>query len=233
MGQVMYLDAFAGAAGDMILGALVDAGLPETELRHALGSLGVGHELVVERVQRAASAPFIFGWQARTTRLATGTRTCTRITMARSRTSTTRTIMTTNTITTIVIDHSVASVGHTHRSLAVIEGDIARSSLSAAAKERAVAMFQRLAEAEAAIHGMPIEPVHLHEVGALDSIIDIVGVRVRARVVGHRGRRVLAAQRRRRHGAHGARRVPGAGAGHGAAARRRAGLQRRGPDASW
>ncbi len=50
------------------------------------------------------------------------------------------------------------------------------SALSPEGRERAKAMFQRLGEAEAAIHQMPVEKVHLHEVGALDSIIDIVGV---------------------------------------------------------
>ncbi len=55
------------------------------------------------------------------------------------------------------------------------------SSLTPAGKDRAKALFARLGDAEAAIHGTPLDKVHLHEVGALDSIIDIVGDRVRAR----------------------------------------------------
>ena len=53
MPRVMYFDCFSGAAGDMVLGALLDAGLPLEALRQALGSLGVGHELRVTRVLRA------------------------------------------------------------------------------------------------------------------------------------------------------------------------------------
>ena len=65
---------------------------------------------------------------------------------------------------------------HTHRHLSAIFGLIDKSALSAAGRDRAKAMFQRLAEVEAGIHQMPVEKVHLHEVGALDSIIDIVGI---------------------------------------------------------
>ena len=64
---------------------------------------------------------------------------------------------------------------HPHRSLPEIFALIDRSALSLAGRDRAKALFRRLAEAEAAIHQMPVEQVHLHEVGALDSIIDIVG----------------------------------------------------------
>ena len=62
-----------------------------------------------------------------------------------------------------------------HRSVAEIAGLIAASSLSSAGKARATRLFQRLGEAEAAIHGVGIEDVHLHEVGAVDSIVDICG----------------------------------------------------------
>jgi uncharacterized protein (TIGR00299 family) protein len=68
-----------------------------------------------------------------------------------------------------------AHSAHHHHSLAEIRGLIARSSLSREGQDRAVHLFERLAEAEAFIHQMPLERIHLHEVGALDSIIDIVG----------------------------------------------------------
>jgi uncharacterized protein (TIGR00299 family) protein len=64
---------------------------------------------------------------------------------------------------------------HPHRSLPEIFELIEGSALSPAGRDRARQLFQRLAEAEAAIHQMRVDQVHLHEVGALDSIIDIVG----------------------------------------------------------
>ncbi|MEO5820178.1 MAG: nickel pincer cofactor biosynthesis protein LarC [Vicinamibacteraceae bacterium] len=65
--------------------------------------------------------------------------------------------------------------GHPHRHIAQIERLIAQSALAPASRERAIALIRRLAAIEADIHQMPIEDVHLHEVGALDSIVDIVG----------------------------------------------------------
>lgn len=162
MARVMYLDCFSGAAGDMLLAALIDAGLPVDELQRALGSLGVGHELEVTRVMRAGIAA-----------------------------------------THVAVRHQHGNDGHhqhdhhhhhhhhhhdhgrnehaphhrdhSHRTLAEIAGLIEQSALSAAGKARAKALFRRIGEAEAAIHNMPLEQVHLHEVGALDSIIDIAG----------------------------------------------------------
>jgi uncharacterized protein (TIGR00299 family) protein len=64
----------------------------------------------------------------------------------------------------------------THRHLADVQAIIGRSGLAPAVQERSLRVFARLAEAEGQVHGIPAEQVHFHEVGALDAIVDIVGV---------------------------------------------------------
>src|ERR1700678_2850688 len=67
------------------------------------------------------------------------------------------------------------SEGHHHRGLSIILGRIDKAGLAPRAAERARRVFTRLAEAEARVHNVPVEEVHFHEVGAVDSIVDIVG----------------------------------------------------------
>jgi uncharacterized protein (TIGR00299 family) protein len=67
---------------------------------------------------------------------------------------------------------------HTHRHYSEIDTMIAVSGLTGSVKERARAIFRRLAEAEAKVHGVAVEEVHFHEVGAVDSIVDIVGTAI-------------------------------------------------------
>ena len=164
--NILYFDCFSGASGDMILGALLDAGLPLEDLRAALGSLALGDvKLEVERVDRS-------GIGATNFRVFTG-------------------------------DHGHQhdeghghdhhhhdhdhdpahdhSHGHTHdpgphhRGLSEICTMVDGSALSPTAKDRAKHLFTRLATVEAEIHQQPVEEIHLHEVGAVDSIIDIAG----------------------------------------------------------
>jgi uncharacterized protein (TIGR00299 family) protein len=155
--RILYFDCFSGASGDMILGALIDAGVPLDDVRGALGSLAIAPDAVwTERVQRAGIAATKFQVRGE------------------------------------VAASASAAGAHAHphpdrhgdqddqaavrpRSLAEIACLIERSALSVAGKARAVALFRRLGEVEAGIHGTTLDAVHLHEVGALDSIVDIVG----------------------------------------------------------
>src|SRR6266508_3815051 len=73
---------------------------------------------------------------------------------------------------------------HTHRHLSHILKMIDASSIPPRAKETASAVFRRLGEAEAAVHQTPVEKVHFHEVGAVDSIVDIVGTCVALELLG-------------------------------------------------
>jgi uncharacterized protein (TIGR00299 family) protein len=164
--KTLYFDCFSGASGDMVLGALIDAGVRLDEVTRALGSLAISPDAVwTERVTRAGI---------------TATKFCVRGEQA-------------------PIDHAHDHErgphhhhdehdrrrGHTHareekhhhvhRTLADIYGLIDGSALSPRGKERAKELFAALGQAESEIHGTPLDQVHLHEVGALDSIIDIVG----------------------------------------------------------
>jgi uncharacterized protein (TIGR00299 family) protein len=138
----------------MALGALLDAGLPLDDLRGALGSLALGEAHVhAKKVLRAGLSSTKFTVHEH------GHDDEHRHDHQHSQ------------------DHQhPQDHDRGHRSLPEIFGLIDQAALSARARERAKAMFQRLAEAEASIHQMPVDRVHLHEVGALDSIIDIVGI---------------------------------------------------------
>ena len=130
----------------MILGALLDAGLPLDDLRRALGSLAIDRETVwTERVTRAGVSATKFHVRGEEPPLHHAD------------------------------DHEPGHRHAAHRTLAEILVLIDGSALSQPAKKRAKEIFGQLAEAEAAVHETPIEKVHLHEVGALDSIIDVVG----------------------------------------------------------
>jgi hypothetical protein len=69
----------------------------------------------------------------------------------------------------------ITQESHTHRSLSTIEAILQKSHLAPPVRDRAIAIFRKLGEAEAAVHDVPIEKIHFHEVGAVDAIVDIVG----------------------------------------------------------
>ncbi|HEV2388477.1 MAG TPA: nickel pincer cofactor biosynthesis protein LarC [Candidatus Acidoferrales bacterium] len=130
--KAAYFDCFSGISGDMVLGALVDAGVELERLEAELRRLPLeGWKISAEKVRRGA---------------VTGTK-----------------------VNVQTHEH------HPHRSLAEILNLIEQAGLEARAGARARAIFQRLGEAEAKVHGISVDRVHFHEVGAVDAIIDIVG----------------------------------------------------------
>ncbi len=80
--------------------------------------------------------------------------------------------------------HTRDNRSHEHRGFRDIEQLIAASGLSTAVKEKAIAVFRNLGEAEAHVHGTSLEAIHFHEVGAVDSIVDICGAVVALELLG-------------------------------------------------
>jgi uncharacterized protein (TIGR00299 family) protein len=130
--RALYFDCFSGAAGDMILGALIGAGASEDEVRRALEALSLS------------------GWDLR---IGATTRSGVRATRA----------------------EVTVAPGPEARSYVDIKTTIERAPLADGVKHRALETFRLLAEAEGRVHGARVEDVHLHEAGALDAIVDIVG----------------------------------------------------------
>ncbi len=130
--RIAYFDPFSGASGDMILGALLDAGLAENALRSDLGKIDLpGYAMTVGRDERKS---------------VTGTR--------------------------VVV---TPAADQPHRFWSDIRTLITDSALDRPVRDAALAIFARLAEAEAGVHGTMPDEVHFHEVGGVDAIVDICG----------------------------------------------------------
>ena len=132
--NVAHFDCFSGISGDMVLGAVLDAGVSVEAIRRALDSLGLPITLEVERVKRCGFAA------------------------------------TKATVT--------APDQEDYRFLPDIEALLAKATLTPKQRNLATLIFRNIASAEAAAHGMSVDRVHFHEVGALDSIADVVGAAV-------------------------------------------------------
>lgn len=140
--RIAFFDCFSGVSGDMVLSAMVDAGLEVEALRSELAKLHLaGWRLEADRVARQGLA----GTHVRVT----------------------------------LEDRDPPS-----RRLPDIEEMIGSSGLTTNVQERAVSIFRALAEAEATVHGVGIEEVHFHEVGAIDALIDIVGASIGLELLG-------------------------------------------------
>jgi uncharacterized protein (TIGR00299 family) protein len=137
---ICYIDAFSGVAGDMLTGALADAGADRDQISRALDGFALGATVEWNRVQRRGVSATKFR----------------------------------------VITHDPQK----HRHLSGILKMIDTAGLPSGVKSRASHIFEVLGEAEAAVHGIDIEKVHFHEVGAADSISDIVGTCVALDLLG-------------------------------------------------
>lgn len=138
--RVAHFDCFSGISGDMVLGAVIDAGVPVEAIRTALDSLQLPLKLEVERVKRCGFA-------------------ATKATVE-------------------------AADQEDYRFLPDVEAILAKGALTPKQRELATTIFRKVAVAESTVHGMPLERVHFHEVGALDSIADIVGAAVGLELLG-------------------------------------------------
>lgn len=187
--RIAYLDCFAGIAGDMFLGALIDAGVPVKVLQDATTALGLNASLRVETVDRSGIS-------------------CTKVTVFEGERVAdepadaelhqgagrdagyatqlkTQHLHKTGHAHTHTHEHTHeephthedadGEAGHGHgRSLTVIRKLIEVAPLDGAVKQMAIRAFELLGKSEAKIHNVPMEEIHFHEVGAVDAIVDIV-----------------------------------------------------------
>lgn len=131
---IAYFDCFSGAAGDMIVGALLDAGADPNALRRNFDRLGVGgFRIEIEKTTKQGLSATRFQV------------------------------------------HLDPAAKQPHRHLKHITEIIRQANFAPRVTERAVRIFERLAQAEAQVHNTTIEKVHFHEVGAIDAIVDVVG----------------------------------------------------------
>lgn len=156
MSTVAYVDARAGIAGDMFLGALVDAGLPMEVLGEVVEALGLDDvEVVAKRVRRgplvATKVDVLVGGE----------------------------------VAEAVPGHLAPCTQDAHRTLGgILEVVRGAKGLGSEALADAVRAFGYLAAAEARVHGSTVETVHFHEVGAADALVDVVGTCVGLRRLG-------------------------------------------------
>ncbi|MSR82834.1 MAG: nickel pincer cofactor biosynthesis protein LarC [Candidatus Latescibacteria bacterium] len=192
--KIAYFDCFSGISGDMVLGALVDAGLDPAALQAELDKLELpGLSLSFQRTSRQAIAATLASVCLAGDAIAPEQEHHLEPGQGRDHRH----------------DHSHShehphphppslayehaappkrdhgpSHEHGHHHLGDILERIRNSRLDAEVKERACRIFERLAEAEAQVHGLPPAQVHLHEVGAMDAVADIVGAVAGLRLLG-------------------------------------------------
>jgi uncharacterized protein (TIGR00299 family) protein len=165
--RIAYLDCFSGISGDMFLGALLDAGVSSKVFEQTVDALNVGAHLEISRVNRSGISATKVGVVVK------GEKDSPRASRKELSASN---------------EHSHAHQnsephGHDHenhpehqhgRGLTEIREIISKAVISESAKGTAIAIFEKLGQAESKIHNVPIENIHFHEVGAVDALVDIV-----------------------------------------------------------
>lgn len=159
MERILYFDCFAGISGDMTIAALLDLGINQTEFLTELEKLGLkGYSIEIEKVKRFS----ISGTDVKV--ILKDDFSCHHSHHGDHK------------------HHNNHSHDHAHdegeRTLGHITHIINNSTISENAKKLSIDIFKEIAKAEAYVHGVPLDQVHFHEVGAVDSIVDIVGAAI-------------------------------------------------------
>ena len=191
--KTLYLDIFSGISGDMFIAALIDLGVSEHQIKYKVAELGIGgYQINVVRKEKSGIAGVKFDVQLdavpthdhphappRTQPHTRG--------RAKGQSDPARILGASFSKFDVVPPEPDESHEHTHaveRNFTGICEIISASKLSDWVKEKAIGVFRRIAVAEGKIHGQPPEQVHFHEVGAVDSIVDIVGACIALELLG-------------------------------------------------
>jgi uncharacterized protein (TIGR00299 family) protein len=180
--RIAYLDCFAGISGDMLLGALIDAGIPTAVLMDATSALNLGASLKIETVDRSGiSCTKVHVMEG--DRLAEDEAEAEEVEHQVMQVQLAQQPKTQHLHKTghahsheVVVDQE-AEHEHSHvhgRSLGVIRALIQGAALDEPVKRTAIRAFELLGASEAKIHNVGVEEIHFHEVGAVDAIVDIV-----------------------------------------------------------
>ncbi|HEV2274336.1 MAG TPA: nickel pincer cofactor biosynthesis protein LarC [Acidobacteriaceae bacterium] len=189
--RVGYLECFAGISGDMLMAALVEAGAPVDLLQRSAASLGLGAELRISKVNRSGIQStkidvVVDGRPVETAALSgphdhplrehahDGSHHHHAHDSSPSLHSHAAPVLPTHAHEHPADGHDHAAGSHSHgRTLGEIRTILQHAPISQVACDLAIQAFELLAAAEAGVHGVSIEKVHFHEVGAVDAIVDI------------------------------------------------------------
>lgn len=158
--KILYYDCFSGISGDMNLGAMIDVGVDKNYLISELAKLKINeYNIIIKQDTKNG----ISG---------------TKVDIILSEEVNHHAHDVPNGLNHNHQFHNSVQHHHHHRNLSDVENIINSSELSPKVKKMSLEIFKKVAEAESKVHNKPLQEVHFHEVGAVDSIIDIVGAAI-------------------------------------------------------